>query len=166
MKAHRLLLSGMVMLAALMLCTVTFAGSTSANLPVTAEIANSCTFGTVNTLAFGNYDTAVANAAGGSDLAGSSTFGLTCTNGASIVIALGPGGHASGGQRYMASGANQLTYSLYSDSTRATAWDTFTTVSDTGTGNSKTYTIYGLIPKGQAEPIGSYSDTVSINVSY
>ncbi len=145
---------------------MTFAGSTSANLPVTATVANSCTFGTVNSLEFGNYDTAVANAAGGSDLAGSSTFGLTCTNGASIVIALNTGTHASGGSRFMASGANLLQYALYSDSTHSTAWDPFTTVSDTGTGTSKTYTVYGLIPKGQSVPIGSYSDTVSINVSY
>jgi spore coat protein U-like protein len=143
-----------------------FAGSTTGTLPVTATISNSCTFGTISPLAFGAYDPAVANASGGTDLAASTTFAMTCTNGAAISINLDNGLHASGGSRFMASGANNLQYAVYQDPSHTTVWDNLTAENTTGTGSSQSISVYGVIPKGQSEPNGSYSDTVTITLTY
>jgi len=137
------------------------------SLPVSATVSNTCAFGTISTLDFGAYDPSVAHASTGSHLDAQTTFALTCTDGASITIGLDNGTHASGGERFLDSGGNKLRYVLYSNAARTTAWDSITNlVSDTGTGSSKTYTVYGRIEKGQTAPVGSYSDTVSIKVNY
>ena len=155
LAASMLLISGGLALAA----------TVSGNLPVSASVSNNCAFGTINALNFGAYDPVVANAS--TDLTGTGTFALTCTSGGSITIGLSLGGHAVSTQRNMAdAGTDKLSYNLYQDSTDTTVWDETTTKSDTGTGSAVTYTVYGVVPHGQNVPAGSYSDTVSIDVTY
>jgi spore coat protein U-like protein len=44
--------------------------------------------------------------------------------------------------------------------------DLTSTETDTGAGTSTNYTVYGVVPHGQNKPAGSYTDTVSIEVTY
>jgi spore coat protein U-like protein len=91
---------------ALMLGGLAQATETDGNLPVSADISNTCSFGTINDLAFSTYDPVVTNAS--TDLTTSSTFGLTCTSGASITIGLSLGANAVTTQRYMIDGGTDV----------------------------------------------------------
>lgn len=143
------------------------AETASSSLGVTATVTENCTvstapvaFGSVNTLSGGNVD-----ATGG--------VTVTCTNGTPWVASAsaGTGTGASLTTRRMASGANLLNYSLYTDSARTSVWGdgtaTTANVSNTGSGSAQTFTVYGRVLSGQASaPAGSYSDTVSVTISY
>jgi spore coat protein U-like protein len=143
------------------------ANAVSANMNVTASVSENCTISNVNDLALGSYDPIGAN--NSADLAtGQATFDLTCTLGATPTIAISMGQHEDSGQRRAMQGSDFLSYNLYSDSNRSSAWDTANTVDGTGdvTGNAHTYTVYAVVPGGQNVPSGSYSDTVSIDVTF
>jgi spore coat protein U-like protein len=70
--------------------------------------------------------------------------------------------------RVLESGSDQLDYNLYTNSAHTTIWGDGTsgtsTVSATSTG--ATYTVYGLIPARQNVPVGTYSDTITVTVTY
>ncbi|HXS20313.1 MAG TPA: spore coat protein U domain-containing protein, partial [Steroidobacteraceae bacterium] len=70
--------------------------------------------------------------------------------------------------RVMKSGGSQLDYNLYTNSTHTTIWGDGTsgTVKVSATSLGATYTVYGLIPALQNVPVGSYSDTVTVTVTY
>jgi spore coat protein U-like protein len=66
-------------------------------------------------------------------------------------------------------GSALLKYNLYSNSGHTTNWgDTSATnwVSGTGNGAARNLTVYGQIPISQYVTPGSYSDTITISVSY
>jgi spore coat protein U-like protein len=142
------------------------AASTTGTFAVTATVAASCTIsGTA--LAFG---TAV-DVMSGANTDATSTLTATCTTGAPYTIGLSAG-LASGATittRKMVNGTDTLSYSLYSDSTRAANWnDTGAGLpAGTGTGAGQTYTVYGRIPSGQtaAKPL-SYSDTITATINF
>jgi spore coat protein U-like protein len=88
---------------------------------------------------------------------------VNCSNGTPFTIALGNGTNYSAGRR-MASGASYINYFLYSDSSRASAWNS---VAGTGTGSDQTFTVFGRIPSGQSvSNTGSYADTVIATITY
>jgi spore coat protein U-like protein len=77
----------------------------------------------------------------------------------------------------MANGGNFISYNLYSDAGYSTPWttgatnSTCTTVGQcyigTGTGSAQTLTVYGKVPTVAVAPAaGSYTDTVTITVTY
>ncbi|KJS07739.1 MAG: hypothetical protein VR73_08235 [Gammaproteobacteria bacterium BRH_c0] len=148
------------------------AGTDTENLSVSATVADNCTIAT-SALAFGSYDPIVTHSATALENTGS--VSVTCTSGAAVAITLGQGANADTGssdaapaRRLTDGGGNFLSYSLYSDSGRATAWtnDTDGDVEDTGTGTEETHTVYGSVASGQNVPAGSYSDTVVATVTY
>ena len=95
-------------------------GSASANLSVSASVANNCTIST-SPLAFGAYDPVVTNASTNLDATGTVT--VACTKGATATIGLGLGSNASGNTRRMSDGSrNFLSYAVYQDSSRSTIW--------------------------------------------
>lgn len=120
-----------------------------------------CTVTVVN-VAFGGYDVFETQA---TETTGS--VGVTCDSGTSYTISLSAG-LGTFAARVMTNGSNQLDYNLFTDSQRLTIWGDGTAGSATegaaGTGGS--YTIYGMIPARQNAPVGSYSDTVTVTVSY
>ena len=61
-----------------------FAGTASANLNVSAVVANTCNI-SVNALGFGSYDSSASRTTG------TGTIITNCTNGASVTITLGQG---------------------------------------------------------------------------
>ena len=148
------------------------AGTDTENLSVSATVSANCTI-TTNAVAFGAYDPVVTNASTALD--GTGTVTVTCTSGSSGTLTLGQGSNADAGsadatplRRMSDGGTNHLSYGLYSENTRTTAWGNtaLTGVSHTGTGTATALTVYGRIPAGQNKPAGSYSDTVLATVTF
>jgi spore coat protein U-like protein len=146
--------------------TATISGSgitnATAQFSVTATIVKDCTV-SATTLAFGNYTGAVKTA--------TSTVSVTCTNGTTYTVGLSAGG-ASGATvttRQMQNGTALLNYGLFSNSTHTTNWGNTSATnwqSGTGTGSVKAFTVYGQIPAAQYVKPGSYSDLITVYVTY
>lgn len=143
------------------------AATATANLAVSATVINACAFGTITSVAFGNYDptSATANNNTGSIV-------VTCTLGDVYNIALNPGAFSGATvttRRMTGPSAGGLAYTLYRDSGRTLNWGQTIgtdTLQQTGTGLAQTATVYGQIPASQAVTAGSYSDTVGITVTF
>jgi len=143
------------------------AATASSTLNVSATVTANCTVST-SALGFGNVNTL-----SGANVDGTGGISVTCTNGTawSASAGVGSGSGASFASRRMTSGANLLTYNLFTDSGRTTVWGDGTgstaTIGDTGTGSAQAVTIYGRVGSGQISvPAGSYADTVSVTVTY
>jgi spore coat protein U-like protein len=153
---------------------------------VVAGIANSAT--TTTTFAVNSTLLATCSAAatplafsaytpGGGAVANNSTINVKCTKNTPFTVALNGGSTAGGtvAQRLMAVGANTLQYNLYTSGA-------FTTVFGDGSGASKTeagtgagmttavaFTVFGQLPDNaanQAAVPGSYTDTITVTVTY
>lgn len=143
----------------------------TANLSVTATVADRCTIDT-SPLAFGAYDPVTTHASANLDAAGLVT--VTCTSGAAAVITLDQGANPQVGSsdaaplRRLKSGSNYLSYFVYSNAGRTTAWGNTsqTGVAHTGTGTSTNLTVYGRIGAAQNVAAGSYGDTVLATVTF
>jgi len=151
----------------------TFALDATANLSVTATVIANCTISAGTPLDFGNYDAISANAASAKNVSG--TVGITCTTGTSATVMLGQGSNADTGStdaapvRRMKNGSSYLSYGLFKDVGLGTTWGNTVGTGQgyTGTGSADTITVYGSVPAAQnAAPVGSYSDTVVVTVSF
>lgn len=172
-KLNKLHLSfSAALLTAVVSSSVVYAGTATSNLTVSSSVSANCSI-TTTPLSFGEYDPVVANASANLDSTG--TVSVTCTDGASATIALGQGSNADAGstdgaplRRMSDGGTNYLSYNLYSDSARTTAWtnDAAGDVATTGTGTADEHTIYGRVTAGQNVPAGSYNDTVIATVTF
>jgi spore coat protein U-like protein len=142
------------------------AGSSTANLGVSATVDATCTLLTGD-VSFGSYD-----AGNGTSAAGS--LNVYCgVDGTVATVTLGQGlndttGSAAIPARRMSNGASVLAYNLYQDASHTTLWGNTsgTGVVVTGNPDGPAYSVYGLIPAGQSPPIGSYSDTVVATISF
>lgn len=148
------------------------AGATTAGntFQATVTVISSCTV-SGTTLNFGNSIDALAT---GTPLDATSALSVQCTNTTPYTVALNAGTNAGGASnfstRLMKSGSNSLAYQLYLDNSRATVWGDGTasssTLAGTGTGNVQTINIYGRLPSLANVVPGSYTDTVTVTVSY
>ena len=150
--------------------TFASAASSTGNLSVSATVASTCTISQASALTFSGY-----NRASGSDLAGTGSMTIACTNGgAPLTVSFDTGANTSACDTYDSGtntrcmsdgGAGLLQYDVYTDSGHTTLFGRTgaATTAQTSTG---TLTIYGLIPHGQAAPVGSYSDTLVATVNY
>ncbi|MBQ0707384.1 spore coat U domain-containing protein [Ochrobactrum sp. AP1BH01-1] len=133
---------------------------------VKIQINAECQINSTNNLDFGS--TGVISAA----IDATSTIAVQCTNGTpyNIGISAGLGASATTAARLM-TGPNSatVTYSLYSDAGRASVWGDIIgtdTRAGTGTGAEQTYDVYGRIPVQPTPGAGSYSDTVTVTLTY
>lgn len=158
------------------------AGSTPANLAVSASVAANCTISTT-AVAFGPYDPVVTNGSAGSDLNGNGTVVIGCTKGSAPNVTLGLGLHASGAVRNMlvtGGGTDTLTYELYQPPNNAAGtactfpgsqvWGTvgaaiFTPTAPTSKA-TRTYNVCGTVTKNQDVSVGTYNDTVVATVNF
>lgn len=142
------------------------AGQASANLTVTATVADACGV-TDSTLTFGNVSPSAGTVA---PVAGA--ISVTCTLGTAFSVGLSNGANASGAQRRMRQGtsSNYLNYEIYRDLlTTSRFGDTGSTDRATGLGIGLLATpiaFYGTIASSQTAPTGAYSDTVQITLYY
>ncbi len=101
-----------------------------------------------------------------------STVTATCASGAAYTVALnaGSGAGATFPARRMTSGPNTLNYTLYTDAGRSTIWGDGSAGSilsnQSGTGSAQAITVYGRIPSGQSVPTGTYTDTITVTVTF
>jgi spore coat protein U-like protein len=100
---------------------------------------------------------------------------VTCTNGHPYTISLGAGngGSATVAARKMTGGPGgtaTIDYTLYTTSGRSAVWGDGTlstlTVGDTGTGNAQTFDVFGQVPQQDDVGVGTYSDSVTVTVTY
>jgi spore coat protein U domain-containing protein, fimbrial subunit CupE1/2/3/6 len=150
------------------------AGTATNSLTVQANVANNCKV-TAATLNFGAYDPVVANAT--TDLTAQQALTINCTKDtAATSIDLDNGIHASGAQRRMTNGSDNLNYNLFKDSARTSNWTTGAVngvVPDASTSKNTALTsggnpivVYGTVPQNQDVSAGSYSDTVTITINF
>jgi spore coat protein U-like protein len=147
------------------------AGTDTANLDVSAQVAPVCEILSTSQVAFGTLDPTVDNTA---------TGGITwqCTNGTSAEITLGAGDNAgsSDAARLMTGLTNAtetLAYQLYTDSGYTSPWlssqNNGVTVAGTGyDGTGATETVYGLIAQGDAAAAlnQAYDDVVVVTITF
>ncbi|MFG6429200.1 spore coat U domain-containing protein [Roseateles sp. LYH14W] len=146
------------------------AATTGNTFQVTATVTSACTV-SGTTLNFGASIDPLATA---TPLDATSTLSVVCTNTTPYTVALNAGTNAGGasnfGARTMKSGSNTLGYQLYLDAGRSSVWGDGTASSSTspgtGTGSTQTLTIYGRLPSLANVIPGSYTDTVTVTVSY
>lgn len=162
--------------SAIALCFIALAGTATVAMPatttttfaVTAVVGASCSLGTVTTLGFGTYDplSAIDNDA-------TTSISVTCTllTPYNVGLSAGTTSGATVAQRKMQglTPANTLNYNLYSNAGRTVIWGNTigsNTVTGTGNGLAQNLTVYGRIANGTAANTDTYSDTITVTVTY
>jgi spore coat protein U-like protein len=137
---------------------------TTASSGITANYADTCAISAATNLDFGS----VAGLSSARDQ--TSTITLRCPAGTAWKLGLNNGIHASGSTRRMADGTGRyIQYELYRDSARSQRWgNTPGTDSsdDTGSGSAQTATVYGRVPAQAVTAAGTYSDTVTVTLTF
>jgi spore coat protein U-like protein len=147
------------------------AGALAVAAPAQALLAT-CTVNSPS-IAFGSY-----SVISGTPLQSTATVTVTCTALLGLLVnftvALSPGISGNELARYMTSGSSHLKYNIYTNSTYTSIWGdgsngtselsgSFTAIIG---GASDPITVYGQIPVAQPVPVGTYSDSLTITVSY
>jgi spore coat protein U-like protein len=145
--------------------TTALASTTSTTFTTQVTLAATCTINSASALNFGNQGILTAN------VDQTSTIQVTCTNTTPYNIGLdvGLGSGATVATRKMTSGGATVSYSLYTDTNRSTVWgNTVGTDTQAGTGNgtAQSFTVYGRVPPQTTPAPGTYSDTVTVTVTY
>ncbi|MGO1069825.1 Csu type fimbrial protein [Lysobacter sp. CA199] len=141
---------------------------TASSFPFTVNgsVPNTCTLTPkpVPDLAFGNVPGLIA-----SNVDRTTAIGLTCTGHTAWQIGLNNGLYASGTIRRMRNAGGQFVpYELYRDSNHIQRWGNTVgtdTQGGTGTGTAQSQTVYGRVTP-QTATVGSYSDTITVTVTY
>jgi len=142
-----------------------FATTTTSSFTVQITIQASCTILSASTLNFGTQGVL------GAAVNQTSTIAVQCTNTTPYNIGLNAG-TATGATvttRKMTNGAATVSYALYSDSGRTTNWGNTVgtdTVAGTGNGASQSYTVYGQVPAQTTPAPNTYTDTITVTVTY
>ncbi len=158
---RKTLLAGLA--AAALPLTPAAAATSTTTFAVTAQVSSTC-FITATALDFGPYT--------GVQTDGESTVSATCSTGTPYTIGLtqGTGAGATVGSREMTGpGAEILDYTLAQDSGHTINWgDTIgtDTKAGTGTGAAQVFDVFGRIAAGQFVQAGSYSDTVTVTLTF
>ena len=131
----------------------------------TITIQSNCQVVSTNTLNFGTQGLLTANTDA------SATFAVQCTNTTPYNVGLNAGSTAGGSiaTRLMTSGSATVSYKMFSDSGRTTNWGNTVgtdTVSGTGNGSSQTLTVYGRVPAQTTPAAATYTDTVTVTITY
>jgi spore coat protein U-like protein len=140
---------------------------TPSSIEVSAMVAGTCTLSTTP-MTFGSYNSS-------NEATAVSTILVTCTNGLAPEVHLDQGQNPLSGstleapQRSMVSDAlpaGTLAYGIYQDQNNNVWGSGLTSQSFLANGTATGLTAYGKIPAGQTAPVGNYSDTVAVTVTY
>ena len=145
--------------------TATRAATTTTTFTSQITIIASCVINSASTLDFGSQGVLVAN------VDQTSTIQVQCTNTTPYNIGLdaGTGSGATVATRKMTNGGATVNYSLYTSAARTTVWGNTVgtdTVAATGNGAAQNYTVYGRVPAQTTPAPASYTDTVTVTVTY
>lgn len=154
-----------LVVALTMLGGAAYGATTTSTFQVQMTIQASCTIVSTATLNFGTQGVLIAN------VDQTSTLQVQCTNTTPYNIGLdaGTGSGATVAVRKMTNGATTINYSLYSDAGRTTVWGNTigtNTVAATGNGASQSYTVYGRVPPQTTPAPATYTDTITVTVTY
>jgi spore coat protein U-like protein len=136
------------------------------NLGVQIQITAECRVVSASTLDFGSHGLLVAN------VDSSSVLTVQCTNGTPYTVGLGLGagsGATLASRKMTGPGGATVNYTLYKDAAYTTLWGNAVPadlVSGTGNGASQAITVYGRVTAQTTPAIGTYTDTVAIEVTY
>jgi spore coat protein U-like protein len=155
--------------ALLLLPGASFAGTATTTFSVQMTVAASCAIVSAPTLTFSSPTNAFT-----ANVDATSQIQVQCTNTTPYNVGLdaGAGSGATVTTRKMTvtgGGTTTISYSLYSDINHTTVWGTTVgtnTVSQTGNGQSQSFTVYGRVPPQTAQAPGTYTDTINITVTY
>jgi len=125
-----------------------------------------CTIVSTNTLDFGTSGVISAN------IDATANFSVRCTNTTPYTIGLDVGTTLGGTiavRKMIGSGTETVDYAMYTDSARTANWDDIggaNTSAGTGTGADQTLTVYGRVPVQTTPAPDTYTDLVTVTVSY
>lgn len=137
------------------------AGTDTDHLTVTARVQSGCSLAG-GTLDFGAY---VSGQPTDLDATGAINF-VNCSG--TLTFTLDGGLSGSVAARAMQAGSSRLSYQIYRNPTRTAVWGTGSDAHGVIllTPQSGSVQVYGRIPRGQAVPDGTYTDTVTITLSF
>jgi spore coat protein U-like protein len=103
-----------------------------------------------------------------------STINVTCTNTTPYTVAVNQGIMGGGTvttrkMKVLAANTEAVSYSLFRDAARTLNWGVTAgtdTVAGTGNGLAQPLTVYGRIPAQAAVTPGTYTDTLTVTVTY
>ncbi|WP_114966626.1 spore coat U domain-containing protein [Alkalilacustris brevis] len=132
---------------------------------VTITIQADCEITSTQTLNFGTVGVLTSNVDEQADIE------VTCTPGTDYDVGLnegaGPGGTIA--VRQMEAAGATIDYGLYQDSARSVNWGNTPptdTVPGTGTGTAVTHTVYGRVPPQATPAPATYTDTITVTVTF
>jgi len=145
---------------------VTYAATATSTFGVDVTIVAQCLINSASTLSFGGSQGVLS-----ANVDNTSTIVVQCTNTTTYDIGLdaGTGSGATVTTRKLTGGGNTINYSLYTNIGRSTVWGNTVstdTVAATGNGAAQSYTVYGRIPPQTTPAPATYSDTITITVTY
>ena len=169
---RKFLLAGLS-LGSLLASVSAHAATTSTTFNVNATVLANC-LASASALNFGNYTPASGN------VSSNTTISVRCTNKTPFTVALNQGSTTGGAfaQRLLTDASGDtLQYNLYKDPGFTTIFgdgtQTTQTAAGTGTGmavaSAQSITVYGSLldnATNQTQPAGSYSDLITVTVSY
>jgi spore coat protein U-like protein len=134
------------------------------NFTVSVTLLPSCSV-SATTLNFGIVGVLTAN------IDASANLSVTCTITAPYTVSLSAGASpgATTANRAMTGPGGKVKYALYQDPGRTTNWGNnigVDTVAGTGTGAAQSIPVYGRVAPQATPPVGTYTDTVVITVSF
>lgn len=139
------------------------AATSTGTMAISAQVLSACSL-SGSSIPFGTYASTEIDQTG--------TMSVMCTNGVPYNVALdaGLGISATTSSRKMSDSlGGTLNYGLYRDAGHLNNWGNVTntdTLTGSGNGTTQVMTVYGKIPAGQTPSVGTYTDTVTITLSY
>jgi len=154
--------SGLLLLGSMALVN---AATTTSSFNSQIIIQNSCDIIAATNLDFGIQGVLATNVDSASVLL------VNCTNGASFDVGLNEGTTAGGttATRKMDSGSDTIDYVLSQDGGHSTNWGNavgIDTLSATGTGALQAIAIFARVPAQTTPAAGTYTDTVTVTVTF
>lgn len=150
------------------------AATKSASIGVSAEVLPACsagstvpaTLGQFGTLDFGTHRSLTAIVSIGSTV-GNGSLRVNCLLNTpyKVLLSAGNSGNVSA-RRMLGPASAQVAYNLYTSATYATVWDNTNGVSGTGTGADQYLQVFGRVPVQATPASGTYTDTITVTVSW
>ena len=162
--------AALALASGLLMVTSAQAATANASIGVSATFTSSCTVsgGTIN------FGSAIDPTAASVPIDASTNLTVICSATTPYSVALNAGVNAGGNSNFSAraikNGLKTLSYQLYTDTLHSLIWGDGTSLSAVspglGTGSNQTLTVYGRLPSVTGAVPGTYSDTVTVTVTY
>jgi spore coat protein U-like protein len=151
--------------------TVTGTVDATITLSAACEVNGSTATSGVNfgTLDFGSVSTFFSSADAQVDGNGSGSISVQCSPGSGATLTINSGLHdaaVSGGSRALTDGSQYIPYDIYSDAGFNTVLNNNSTLSITADGTVQTVPIYGRAVGASGLSPGTYTDTISVTLTF